>query len=361
MNESDDSKLINELIVEGEGQTVDFKKVEILSDSIKLAKVMVAFANTTGGRILIGVCNDGTLEGMKSKKEHETYIMNVARDRCIPPLAPKFSVVRKPEGDIYVVKVLRYQKLPHAVKTREGNVYFVRVGSTVRAASPSELALLFEGAREEIISKKPELELSLVDDKGNATKEIYAQPIIVKKKIKLSRPQSPISATVAELSKQAKLLSNLGLFGTEEIPKDLVPIGIEISNVGEIPARGIRIFLKFPENCELISERDVKKGGLSYLLQPLNSTSGGLFVAREDKSEAWAWIDVLGNDLVMRRFEKVYVRFPEKEQEYKVEAHVTQYNFPPKDFKFSIIVKPKIVEEVEYVAKLLGGLICWLR
>lgn len=66
MSESDDQKLIDELIASGEGQTVDFKKVGILSNSIELAKLMVAFANTNGGMILIGVCNNGKLEGMKN-------------------------------------------------------------------------------------------------------------------------------------------------------------------------------------------------------------------------------------------------------------------------------------------------------
>jgi len=60
-----------------------------------------------------------------------------------------------------VVKILRYRTFPHAVKTREGRVYFIRVGTTVREPTPSELALLFESAKEEVI-KKPKLELLLV-------------------------------------------------------------------------------------------------------------------------------------------------------------------------------------------------------
>lgn len=59
----------------------------------------------------------------------------------------------------------------------------------------------------------------------------------------------------------------------------------------------------------------------------------------------------MGNDLTMRKFEKVYVRFPEKEQEYKVEAEITQHGFPPEEFEFSIIVKPKVEERIEYINK----------
>jgi predicted HTH transcriptional regulator len=114
---------------------------------------MTAFANSSGGRILIGVCDDGTLEGMTAKKEYEAHIMNIARDRCNSPLVPKFYKVKKPEGDVYVVKFFRYRTFPHAVITRDGQVYFIRVGTTVREATPSELALLFESSRGDILRK----------------------------------------------------------------------------------------------------------------------------------------------------------------------------------------------------------------
>lgn len=171
--------------------------------------------------------------------------MNIARDKCAPPITPKFSVIRKPEGDIYVIKVLRFRFLPHAVLTKEGKIYFIRVGTTVREAEPSELALLFESAKEEVL-KKPKLELLLIDEEGNATNKILAQPTFIKTK-RVPKPEtvSPIFASVAELNKQIQSITDL--FGRKERSKDLVPIGIEVSNAGEIPAQGIRVFLKFPQ------------------------------------------------------------------------------------------------------------------
>lgn len=349
MTRENELNLIDELIQSGEGQTIDFKKSEILSDPTKLAKLMIAFANSNGGRILIGICDDGTIEGMKEKKEHERHIMNIGRDKCVPPLVPDFSVINKPAGDIYVVKILRYQKLPHAVKTREGNVFFIRVGSTVREAAPSEIALLFEAAREKIVSKSPKLELLLLDTDGNATKMIKAQPTIIEKRY-VKRKPIPMAypAGMAALLKQTQALASISsLYGPREPPKDLVPVGIEISNVGEIPAEGTRIFLKFPEECELVSEYDAISGLSAFA--PNNPTSGGLLVDEDNKSEASAWIDVLGNDLTMRRFREVYVRFPEKSQEYLIKARITQHRFPPTDYEFKIIIDPQIEEVVEYV------------
>lgn len=324
-----------------------------MSDTVKLAKLMVAFANSNGGRILIGICDDGSKEGMSAKTEHERHIMNIARDKCAPPIVPDFSVINTPEGDLYVVKVLRFKKHPHAVKTREGNVHFIRVGSTVREADPSELALLFEATREEV-SRRPELELRLLDDEGNATDEIKAQPIIVKTKYVKRKPKTrvdlaalPQSAALAALMKNAQAFTSMSsVFGPKEPPKDLVPIGIEVTNIGEIPAEGIRIFLNFPEECELVDVQGVSGGLRPFVSNPNN---GGLFVDDDNKSIARAWIDILGNDLTIGKFEKVYVRFPEKEQDYLIKARITQHRFPPSEYEFKIKVTPKIEEVVEYV------------
>jgi len=351
LTKEDESEFVEELIQSGEGQTVDFKKSDILSDKIKLAKLMVAFANSTGGRILIGICDDGSKEGMSAKKEHERHIMNIARDKCAPPIVPDFSVINTPKGDIYVVEVLRFKKHPHAVKTREGNVHFIRVGSTVREADPSELALLFEATREEV-SKRPELELRLLDDEGNAPEVIKAQPIIVKTKYVKTKPKSrvdlatlPHSAALAvALMKNAQAFASINSLYGKKPQKDLVPIGIEVTNMGKIPAEGIRIFLNFSEECELVDEHEAIGGFVSY-----RKDNSGLFVDKDNKSVAYAWIDTLGNDLTMRKFQKIYVRFPEKEQTYLIKAHITQHRFPPSEFEFTIKVDPKIEEVVEYV------------
>lgn len=63
----------------------------------------------------------------------------------------------------------------------------------------------------------------------------------------------------------------------------------------------------------------------------------------EDNSDTW--IDTLGNDLTCS-FDKIYVRFPQVERQYKIRVHITQHGFPPTDLEFLVSVKPKFVEEV---------------
>ncbi len=59
---------LNKLIHEGEHQEQDFKFC--VNDSKKIAKSLVAFANTDGGRLLLGVKDNGTIAGVRSEEEY---------------------------------------------------------------------------------------------------------------------------------------------------------------------------------------------------------------------------------------------------------------------------------------------------
>ncbi len=62
----DDKRYLLSLIHEGEHQQQDFKYR--VADACKLAKSVSAFANTDGGRLLIGVRDDGHLAGVRSEE-----------------------------------------------------------------------------------------------------------------------------------------------------------------------------------------------------------------------------------------------------------------------------------------------------
>jgi len=72
---------IQKLIAEGEHQMLDFK-FEI-SDCRKIARSLVAFANTDGGRLLIGVKDNGAISGIRSDEEKH-MIQTAAQMYCKP-------------------------------------------------------------------------------------------------------------------------------------------------------------------------------------------------------------------------------------------------------------------------------------
>ena len=77
---------IRRLILEGEGVTQDFKKK--ITSCEKIAKTMVSFANNKGGRLLVGVSDDGTISGVKSEDEEKYMITRAAHFFCKPALEP---------------------------------------------------------------------------------------------------------------------------------------------------------------------------------------------------------------------------------------------------------------------------------
>jgi ATP-dependent DNA helicase RecG len=123
------------LIQEGEGTTLEFK--ESLSGS--LAREMVALANTVGGRILLGVRDDGSVAGLKDSNTLRARVQDVARN-CDPPV----KVVVKPVGDVVVVHVHESDAKP--VQCSEG--FFWRQGSVTQKLSREEIRDFFraEGA-----------------------------------------------------------------------------------------------------------------------------------------------------------------------------------------------------------------------
>jgi len=74
------------LIEQGEHQQQDFKYC--ISDSRKIARTLVAFANTDGGRLLVGVKDNGRIVGVRSDEEY--YMVDSAAKMYSKP-AIKFS------------------------------------------------------------------------------------------------------------------------------------------------------------------------------------------------------------------------------------------------------------------------------
>lgn len=83
------SRYIHNLISQGEHQQLDFK-FEI-SDARKIARTLVAFSNTDGGKLLIGVKDNGNITGIHSDEEY--YMIEAAAQMyCRPEV--KFSVTK---------------------------------------------------------------------------------------------------------------------------------------------------------------------------------------------------------------------------------------------------------------------------
>lgn len=143
----DDKHYLQKLISEGEHQQQDFKyKVQ---DAVKLAKSVSAFANTDGGRLLIGVRDDGHMSGVRS--EEEIYMMHQAAYRyCQPPSSIKFDTYHIDGRTIVVATIPPSDKRPvYALGDNGKPCAYIRVADENIVATPVHLAIWRESQRQE--------------------------------------------------------------------------------------------------------------------------------------------------------------------------------------------------------------------
>jgi ATP-dependent DNA helicase RecG len=80
-----------ELITLGENSQIEFKSGEFRNES--LAKEIVAFANMRGGKILIGVEDNGQISGVKDTHLLMEKIIQICRNNIQPPIIPVFAQI----------------------------------------------------------------------------------------------------------------------------------------------------------------------------------------------------------------------------------------------------------------------------
>ncbi|TDO20612.1 AlbA family DNA-binding domain-containing protein [Pedobacter duraquae] len=102
---------IKRLILQGEGTTLDFKKT--ITNTEKIAKSLVAFANNKGGQLLIGVADDGTIKGVKSEDEERYMISKAAHQFCKPAIEPDFEEIYVDDKLVLVVTIAESDLKPH--------------------------------------------------------------------------------------------------------------------------------------------------------------------------------------------------------------------------------------------------------
>jgi len=132
---------VKKLIFEGEGVTVDFKKT--ITSCEKIARTMVSFANNKGGKLLIGVADDGTIKGVKSEDEEKYMITKAAHLFSRPALEPTFEEIYFDDKLVLVVDTPASELKPHYALAEDGKWWaYVRVKDKSVLASKIVLEVL---------------------------------------------------------------------------------------------------------------------------------------------------------------------------------------------------------------------------
>jgi len=130
-------------IKKGENKRLELK--EKLPSNEAIAKTVIAFSNTSGGKLVIGVNDNKELVGVDEDKifEYEEKISSIINDLCYPTILPEIYAQNIDGKVVLVVEVFRGSMLPYYLKNK-GKIKgtYVRVGSTNRVADEMMIAEL---------------------------------------------------------------------------------------------------------------------------------------------------------------------------------------------------------------------------
>ncbi len=128
---NDDQELIKELVQLSESEVFDFKLK--ISNCKKIARTLVAFTNTSGGRILIGVSDEKKIIGIDT--DEEIFMIEKAGfEFCNPPIIPHFEILEfkkyltenhYKEINLLLVEI-KASTTPHYLMDESGKKYYYK-------------------------------------------------------------------------------------------------------------------------------------------------------------------------------------------------------------------------------------------
>lgn len=172
---------LTRLVAAGEGLTLEFKKKVPRPE--KLARELIALANTHGGRLLVGVDDDGTIGGLKDGIEEEYALRDAIAAHIDPPIAfGTERVALSNRREVLVVRVPASPDRPHVlVGVGEGDgTAYVRVGASSVEASKEAVRLMRRRAQDAAgvhfeFGDKEALLMRYLDEYGRVTVDAFAR------------------------------------------------------------------------------------------------------------------------------------------------------------------------------------------
>lgn len=149
---------VRRLAAMGEGRQLEFKNR--VPKAERIAREVIALANTDGGKVLVGVDDDGTVLGVKDAQEEFYALQTALDDRILPPVDLGFEPVRVSRTrEVLVVHVPASADRPHVLRpdrrpdgTLPKQRAFVRVADQSVEASREAVALMKAERRDEAVT-----------------------------------------------------------------------------------------------------------------------------------------------------------------------------------------------------------------
>ena len=131
---------IADFLRRNESRTLEFK--QDLSSPERVLRAIVAFANTTGGTLVVGITDARQPLGLASAATEEERLANLIATGIEPAFSPDFQVITENSLDYLVVRVPRFPSVFYVRQEGPEQGVYLRHGSTNRRATPDQLAEL---------------------------------------------------------------------------------------------------------------------------------------------------------------------------------------------------------------------------
>jgi Predicted transcriptional regulator containing an HTH domain and an uncharacterized domain shared with the mammalian protein Schlafen len=130
-----------EILSNLENSGIEFKRDDIKPE--QLAKEIVALSNLNGGKIFIGVEDDGTITGIQRGNLQE-WVMNVFRDKVHPMIIPFYEEIEVDDKKrVAVISFPQGIAKPYVVRDKGREDIYVRLGDRSELASREQQARLY--------------------------------------------------------------------------------------------------------------------------------------------------------------------------------------------------------------------------
>ena len=164
---------LESMLCRAEGKRLEFKRD--LSSPKGVLRTLAAFANTSGGILLVGVADDRSVKGVPDVLAEEERLANLISDGLTPRLVPNIEVIAWRRTQVLAVEVYPSAQRPHHVRA-EGFPAgaYVRVGSSNRPADAALLSEMRRLANDESFDETPLPALDSESLDFRAASELFA-------------------------------------------------------------------------------------------------------------------------------------------------------------------------------------------
>lgn len=155
---------LQKLVSLGEGLHIEFK--QRIPEPERIAKEVIAFANTKGGKLIVGVEDSGRLCGVKDAEEELYAFQEALLQCCTPPIALQFEMIQiRPRRDVLIVHIPNSTAKPHFLVEESGQkTAYLRVeDKSIEASKEATRLMRFEHETQDVCFEFGEKERILME------------------------------------------------------------------------------------------------------------------------------------------------------------------------------------------------------